>query len=78
MYLADLPPNAVATVVDIVAGPGLKARLIGMGFVNGAKIKVIDNSSGHVIVALDSGFGRVVALSRGVANKIIVEVSQQS
>ena len=73
MRLAEAPPNAVVTVVGIDAGPGLKARLVGMGFVSGARVRVLDNRSGHVIVALEGGSGRVVALSRGLADKIVVE-----
>ncbi|MDK6028755.1 FeoA domain-containing protein [Ignisphaera sp. 4213-co] len=75
MNLADAQPNTVVTIIDIDAGPGLKARLLGMGFVSGAKLKVIENRDGHIVVALDSGYGRVVALSKGIAKKIIVASS---
>ena len=69
-----VPPNTIVKIVDICAGPGLKTRLMSMGFTPNAKIKVLENSFGHVLVALDSGFGRTIALSRGIAKKILVEL----
>jgi ferrous iron transport protein A len=72
--LCKVPSNTIATIVQVDAGPGLKSRLLNMGFVSGAKVKVLKNSSGQIIVALEGGLGRVVALSRGIAKKIIVEV----
>jgi len=72
--LCNIPPNSVATVIQIDAGPGLKTRLLNMGFVNGVKVKVLENRGSHLLVALEGGLGRVVALSRGIAMKILVDV----
>ena len=79
MNLAEAAPNKIVRVVSIDAGLGLRSRLIGMGLAPDAIVKILDNRRGHVIIAIGSGFGRVIALSRGIASKILVEeVSQQS
>jgi len=75
--LSVAPSDAVAVVVDVDAGPGLRSRLINMGFVAGARVRVLKNGGGHLLVSVGEGPGRTVALSRGAANKIIVEVEVQ-
>jgi Fe2+ transport system protein FeoA len=72
--LSKAPTNKIATIIQVDTGPGLKTRLLNMGFVNGAKLKVLENNGHHIVVALEGGSGRVVALSRGIAMKILVEV----
>jgi ferrous iron transport protein A len=72
--LSATPPGAVAVVVDVDAGPGLRSRLMNMGFVAGARVRVLENGGGHLLVSVGEGPGRTVVLSRGAANKIIVEV----
>ena len=72
--LSSVPPGTVVRVVDVDAGFGLRTRLINMGFVKGAKVKVIENSGCQILVSIGGESGRVVALSRGIANKILVEV----
>jgi ferrous iron transport protein A len=75
--LSATPPGAVAVVIDVDAGPGLRSRLMNMGFVAGARVRVLENSGGHLLVSVGEGSGRTVVLSRGAANKIIVEVEAQ-
>jgi len=60
-----------ARVVSIEAGFGLSRRLMEMGIFSGATINVVEQSFGHVVVEVK---GARFALSRGIANKIMVEV----
>ncbi len=58
-----------ATVKKICAGCCATRRLYEMGFNTGAKLKVVKNDFGPVIVSL---LGNKVAIGRGLAEKIIV------
>ncbi len=69
--LASLPPNTRARIVDIVAGPGLRIRLLQMGLVPGTELEVIDNRGGTVLIRFR---GTVLGLSRGIAKKIFVSL----
>jgi len=40
-------------------------------------VRVLENGGGHLLVSVGEGPGRTVVLSRGAANKIIVEVEAQ-
>lgn len=53
----------------ISAGKNATKRLYEMGFYSGAKVKIIKNDLGPIIVSLN---GCKVALGRGLADKIIV------
>ena len=55
----------------IEAGKDATRRLYEMGFNTGANVKVIKNDSGPVIVSLA---GNKVAIGRGLAEKITLEV----
>lgn len=76
--LAELKPSSTARIVRVEAGYGLKARLTGMGFVPGAKVKILENIGGHIVVVVGEPIGRTVALSRGIASKVIVEEEKDS
>ena len=69
--LSSLPPASKARIVDIVAGPGLRMRLMQMGLVPGTEIEVIDNRGGTVIVRVR---GAEFGLSRGIAKKVLVTI----
>ncbi|NLJ77857.1 MAG: ferrous iron transport protein A [Tissierellia bacterium] len=68
--LCELRCGDAATVKRICAGGCATRRLYEMGFNTGAKIKVIKNDFGPVIVSL---FGNKVAVGRGLAQKIMVD-----
>ncbi len=70
--LALLGTGNDVTVKDICAGGMATRRLYEMGFHTGAKVKVIKNDYGPVIVSLA---GNKVALGRGLAQKVMVTKS---
>ncbi|HDJ66128.1 MAG TPA: ferrous iron transport protein A [Nitrososphaeria archaeon] len=70
MPLAFLSEGEVGTVVEIRAGRGLTGRLLAMGIVPGAKIRVL-KSSGPGPILVEIGQTRI-ALGRGVAMKVMV------
>ncbi|HBT15328.1 MAG TPA: hypothetical protein DEB05_00060 [Firmicutes bacterium] len=67
--LIQLHPGDFGTVQHICAGGCATKRLYEMGFNTGAKVKVIKNDAGPIIVSLS---GQKIALGRGLAQKIIV------
>lgn len=68
--LIQLNPGDNGKVEKIFAGGYATKRLYEMGFHTGAKIKVIKNDAGPVIVSLS---GNKVALGRGLAQKVMVK-----
>ncbi|NLF45094.1 MAG: hypothetical protein GX581_03365 [Syntrophomonadaceae bacterium] len=58
-------------VKAIDAGKTATKRLYELGFNTGALVKIIKNDSGPVIVSLN---GNKVALGRGLAGKILLEL----
>ncbi len=59
-------------IKELNAGFGLMRRLMEMGFVTNAKVRIIKSSyNGPMIVAIDNAR---FAISRGIALKIFVEV----
>ena len=67
--LAVLREGEEAEIIGFQGGRGLIKRLLEMGFTRNAKIKVLSNSPGPVLVDVR---GSKVALGRGMAMKIIV------
>jgi len=67
--LTAMPPGSRAVVANILAGPGLKSRLMQMGIVPGEVVEVVSNGPGPILVRIR---GVVIALGRGVADKITV------
>jgi ferrous iron transport protein A len=71
--LTKLPKGSKVKVVDIVAGKGLRDRLLQMGLTPGAVVEVVENSSGPIILSVR---GVTIALGRGMASKVLVEELQ--
>jgi len=70
MPLAFLGEGEVGTVVEIRAGRGLTGRLLAMGVVPGAKVRVLKSSGpGPILVEV---WQTRIALGRGAAMKVIV------
>lgn len=69
MPLVFARENEIVEVVKIEAGHGAYSKLMEMGIIPGAKIKMVYNAKGPVIIAVnDSKY----ALGKGIASKIIV------
>ncbi len=71
--LSLLPPGSRGRIVSVDAGHGLRRRLLSMGFMPGQEIRVLQVVGGVVLVRLGSS-STTVALCRGMAQKILVEV----
>lgn len=69
--LLKLKRGDAGKVKSIDAGSGATRRLYEMGFHTGAPVNIVKNDSGPVIVCLN---GNKIALGRGLAAKIILEV----
>lgn len=69
--LLKLNPGENGMVKTIVAGGAATKRLYEMGFNTGAKVKIMKNDSGPVVVSLG---GNKIAVGRGLAEKIIVNI----
>ncbi|HHY15071.1 MAG TPA: ferrous iron transport protein A [Firmicutes bacterium] len=67
--LIRLKAGDCARVQRIVAGANATKRLYEMGFNTGARVKVLKNDLGPLIVALE---GNKIALGRGLAEKMLV------
>lgn len=70
LALLNLDPGTNGTVKMICAGGCATKRLYEMGFHTGAKVKVVKNDFGPVIVSLA---GNKIALGRGLAQKVIID-----
>lgn len=70
--LLGLKKGDMGKIKYITAGKGATRRLYEMGFNVGAPLKIIKNDAGPVIVSLA---GNKVALGRGLAEKIVLDVS---
>ncbi len=69
--LLSLSPGTRFRVIDIRGGHGLRSRLTGMGIVPGTEGVVIHNGGGPMIINIR---GVNIAIGRGMASKILVEV----
>ena len=69
--LLTLSKGDTGKVKRINAGRGATKRLYEMGLNTGASVKVVKNNNGPVIVSLN---GNKVALGRGLAQKITLEI----
>jgi len=69
--LSSLSPGTRFRVVEISVGPGLRARLIGLGITLGAEGVVLYNGGEHIVINVR---GVDIAISRGQASKIFVEI----
>ncbi len=74
--LDQLKTGSRAYVVSVQGGRRMLARLATFGFVRGAEVQVVQNyGAGPVIVQVH---GARVALGRGEAQRILVEVDHDS
>lgn len=63
-------------IVDsIVGGKGIVKRLISMGLNKGARVEVVRNDNGPMVIALE---GCKIAVGRGVAQKIMVSPKEMN
>lgn len=70
--LLDVPEGGKAIIKEVAgAGYGLRKRLLEMGLIPGTEVEVLSNGWGRVVVRFR---GSTVAIGRGTASKIIVEV----
>ena len=67
--LAFLNPGEQGTVKEISSGKSATKRLYEMGLNTGAKVKVMKNDAGPLIISLS---GSKIALGRGLAQKIMI------
>jgi len=70
--LDKVSEGKIATIISINAGRGLLSRLLNMGIVPGAKVKVLVNSGRGVMVI--SVHDTEISISRGIAQKLVVRV----
>lgn len=68
--LVDLLPNEEGRIKEISDGRNVNKRLFELGLNRGAKIKVVKNDIGPVILNLS---GNKLALGRGLASKIYIQ-----
>jgi Fe2+ transport system protein FeoA len=71
--LIDLKEGESGRIVEIFAGRGFRMRLTEMGFDKGSRITVVRKSGYGPIIVEVKGCCRI-ALGRGEASKIMVEV----
>lgn len=72
LNLEELPPGKKAKLIRIEGGYGVRQRLYEMGLTPGTEIVVVSNTGrGPLLV---STRGVTLALGRGIARKIVVEV----
>jgi len=73
--LIDLKEGETGKIIKILAGRGFRMRLTEMGFDQGSRITVIGKSGYGPIIVEVKGSCRI-ALGRGEASKILVEVEK--
>ena len=69
--LAFLLPNQRGIVREIRGGRGLVRRLVELGFTPNSEVTIVKSNPGPILVSIK---GSRIALGRGVAMKILVEV----
>lgn len=73
--LINLKEGESGKIIEILAGRGFRMRLTEMGFDKGSMLKVIKKSGYGPIIIEVKGCCRI-ALGRGEASKIMVEVEK--
>ncbi len=71
MLLTDLRPGEIGVVIQIAGGHGMRQKLALRGIKEGSWLRIISSSRGPVVVESNGG---QVAMGRGMAQKVIVEV----
>ena len=69
MPLTMLNPGESASIVRVGGNEETKRFLENLGFVAGSEVKVISSHEGHIIAQIKESR---VAVSKGIANKIMV------
>lgn len=73
--LTEAPQRTLLRIVDILGGPGVRRRLTALGFHRGDLIERNSEALfGGPILVKNLSTESNVALSRGIAQKIIVEI----
>ncbi len=72
--LDEIPPGSRARIVQVFAGPRLSMRLYEMGLTPGTIVEVVANYRGPILVRAR---GVTIALGRGMAKKVLVELLDQ-
>ncbi|WP_041438290.1 FeoA family protein [Thermodesulfobium narugense] len=62
--------NSEYEIIGIRGGCGLRAKLLEMGFIPGSKVKLLSNSNGPLIVAINSSR---YTMCKGFASKILIK-----
>jgi len=70
--LSMISPGQSVKLVDIDAGRKLRHRLTELGLTPGVELQVMQDQGGPMLVAV---YGSRLALGRGMAHKILVEVT---
>lgn len=70
--LALINRGEKAKVEEINGGDNFSKKMMEMGFCKGMEIQIISNENGPLIIGLD---GTRIALGRGMAQKIMVQMS---
>lgn len=70
--LALVRPGERVRLVDILAGHKLRHRLTEMGLIPNAEVEIIQDEGGPLLLAIND---TRLAVGRGVAHKITVQVS---
>ncbi len=68
--LAEVESGKEVIIKEILAGQGLRNKLLSMGLREGERVKVLINNRGPIVVLVGSCR---LGLGRGMANKILVE-----
>jgi len=75
LRLADAPPDISLRIVDILGGHGVRRRLFALGFHKDDIIELDSKSIlGGPVLVKNLTSDTSVALGKGIANKIMVEV----
>jgi Fe2+ transport system protein FeoA len=69
--LVSLKPDEIGRIKEIAGCNSVKKRLFELGLRRGTQIKVVKNDFGPLIINIS---GSKLALGRGIASKIIIQM----
>jgi len=70
MVLTNLKSEDQARIVAIEGGRGIRQQLLLRGISEGSIIRVVSSDGGPVVLEIDGG---MIAIGRGMAQKVIVQ-----
>jgi len=70
--LDSVPEGARVKILSLMVGRGARQRLLEMGITPGTEVLIVNNKHFGPILVLSRG--TIIALGRGIARKILVEV----